>query len=292
MAIIKTSKFISASALGAILCTLAIGCSPEDFGSGNGLGDPNVDASFTVTPVEGSANRFVVNGNTDYVISHEWNIGNGFYKGADKDTIFFPDAGTYEVSHRSTGRGGLTNVSSQEVTVATNDPVAGNMVQGGKFENEDDYSKWTILNITPTGSQWTFNEGSATLTSTEAWSQQGIYQAIEVEKDRVYTIDMKITGGANVETWFEVYAGTTPPVQGVEYTDNKIMGISTWDGCGLEPFSGLLSTEGCVKNTNTDSVSNQVSFDTSGTIYLVIRSGGNVVDPIGFTITNVEFRGS
>lgn len=280
--------FIGVMGLGTI-----IACQPDDFSGGNGLGDPNVDASFTITPVEGEMNRYLLEAQTTNVIASWWDTGDGMVAGKMKQKVFFPDKGTYTIAHTAVGRGGLTNTSTQELVVEESDPVAGNMVEGGKFENAEDHSKWTILNISNSGAEWKFNDGSATIYSTQEWAQQGLYQAIEVEKDRVYSIDMLVSaeGGFN-NTWFEVFAGTTPPVQGVEYTDNKIMGLSTWDGCATAAFSGRLSNVGCVKNSNTDSIDNTVSFAESGTIYLVIRSGGQNFDPAGITITNVEMRGS
>ena len=164
-------------------------------------------------------------------------------------------------------------------------------MEGGKFVDATDHAKWTVLPISASGATWTFNQGSATIHSDGGWAQQGIYQAIEVIKDKEYTIDMLVSGKTFNETWFEVYAGTSLPVGGQEYGDNKVMGLSTWDGCATAPFSGRLSVVGCVKNSSTDTVSNVVKFDTSGTIYLVIRSGGNVFHPDGITVTNIEMRG-
>jgi regulator of RNase E activity RraA len=93
------------------------------------------------------------------------------------------------------------------------------------------------------------------------------------------------------ETWFEVYAGTSAPASGVEYKDNKVMGLSTWDGCAKAAFSGKLSTVGCVKNDKTGTISNVVKFAQSGKICLLIRSGGNTFTKDGITVTKIEFRG-
>lgn len=275
-----------------IIISTLMGCQPDDFNNGNGLSDQNIDASFTITPVEGAINRYILKAQTTNVIASKWDVGDGPYMGKMTEEIFFPDAGNYTITHTAIGKGGLTAATSQELIVEQSDPVAGNLVQGGKFADANDHEKWTILPISASGATWIFNQGSATIKTTEQWAQQGIYQAIDVVKDKEYSIDMLVSGGSFTDTWFEVYAGTTPPVEGQDYSDNKVMGLSTWDGCATSPFSGRLSIVGCVKNSQTNTISNKVTFDTTGTIYLVIRSGGGGFDPDGITITNVEMRGS
>jgi hypothetical protein len=135
-----------------------------------------------------------------------------------------------------------------------------------------------------------FNTGSVTIQSKGNWAQEAIYQAIEVVKDQEYTIDMLVSSAhGSSDTYFEVYAGTTVPVAGVEYKDNVVMGLSTWEGCATSAFSGKLSQVGCVKNAS-GTVSNVVKFKNSGTIYLVIRSGGNTFTPSGINVSKIEFR--
>ena len=261
-------------------------CQPDEIGSGNGLADPEVNANFSVTPVEGEPNRFTLQATTENVISSMWNLGDGFYKGQMTEDLFLPDAGTYTIYHTAIGRGGETNTVSQEVVVSQSDPVAGNLVQGGKFENDEDKNQWTVLNISASGTIWSFNDGSATITG-GGYNQQGIYQAIEVQANKEYTIDMKVWGTGAVNTWFEVYASVTAPVQGSDYSaDGRRMGLSTWDGCANGPFEGKLSIVGCVGSGN------KVTFEQSGTIYLLIKSGGESLGSTGISITNVEMRGS
>jgi len=272
--------------------TILFACQPDDFSGGNGLSDPNVDASFTITQIAGSSNRYLLAAQPNGVLSSKWDIGAGIYIGDMNETIFLPDAGVYTISHIAVGRGGSTNTESQELVVPESDPLAGNLVEGGKFDTAEDIAKWTILPIGDPGAAWSFNDGKATIHSDGDYHQQGIYQAIEVVKDMEYTIDMSVSGGTFNNSWFEVYAGTTPPVPGPDYTDNKVMGLSTWDGCATAPFSGRLSSVGCVKNSKTDTVTNIVKFDASGTIYLVIRSGGEGYDAGGITVDNIEFRGN
>lgn len=275
------SRFIITSALGM---AVLVGCQPDDSLGNNGLTDPNLDASFSIAPVNGAANRYVLEAqNSDY-ISSKWDIGEGAYQGKAREEIFLPDAGTYNITHIAIGRGGETKSVSQELVVEQSDPNAGNLVMGGRFETEGDIAQWIILNISASGANWTFGSGSATITAAGN-NQQGIYQAIEVQAGKDYAVDMNVQGEGSVDTWFEVYVSTTAPVQLNDYSaDGTRIGLNTWNGCGTAPFSGKLSQLSCAGSGNV------VSFDTDTTVYLVIKCGGGNVGAI--TIDNVELRGT
>ncbi|WP_343588366.1 hypothetical protein [Flavobacterium sp.] len=268
-------------------------CQPEDSIANNGLTNNNVDASFTITPVEGKVNTYKLVAQSKGVLKSLWDTGAGTYSGKMEEEISLPDAGKYTIVHTAIGAGGATAIKSQDVVVATSDPLKGNLVQGGTFATVADQAKWTVLNLSSTGAAfWSFANNSATIHSPGGWAQEGIYQAIDVVKDKEYTIDMKVSSlSGSDETWFEVYAGKSVPQSGVEYKDNKVMGLSTWDGCAKSGFSGMLSVVGCVKNEKTGTVSNVVKFSESGKIYLLIRSGGNTFTKDGITVSKIEFRG-
>ena len=279
------SKSVGFTCLLVVLLGLT-GCQPDEVTTGNGLSDPNVDASFTVEAVSGEPNRFVLEASNDNVLKSLWNTGDGFYKGAFTEEIFLPDAGTYTITHQAYGRGGVVNETSQEVNVATSDPVAGNLIKGGSFETQADYDEWTILQISDSGAYWTFNEGSANIVAGNN-NQQGLYQAVSVEANKTYTIDMKVFGSGATDTWFEVYVSPTPPVQNQDYSaDGTRIGLNTWAGCGNSAFEGKLSKISCSGSGNS------ISFEQSGTVYVVIKSGGKNLGSTGISITNVEFRGS
>ncbi len=254
----------------------------------------NVDPSFTITPVAGEVNTYMLTSQIKGVIDSYWDIGYGPYLGKMTEKIVLPDAGTYTVKHIAVGAGGASADVSHPIVVETSDPAKPNLVKGGFFNNAADIAQWTSAKLSPTGAAfWSFETGSATIHSAGGGAQEGIYQAIDVVKDKEYTIDMLVSSpSGSDETWFEVYAGKTVPVDGVEYKDNKVMGLSTWDGCAKSAFLGRLSIVGCVKNDRTASVSNVVKFDTTGKIYLVIRSGGsgNKFTKDGITIGRIEMR--
>lgn len=279
----------------AVTLSLFTSCQPEEITDGNGIDGSLLDPSFTINTVENVTNRYLLEATTETnMISDWWNIGDGsgVYNGKNKEEIFLPDAGTYTISHFTVSKGGYKSTASQELVVNQSDPVAGNLVKGGKFSGNDDYSKWTNLELSA-NANWEFNPGSATIHSNGGWAQEGIYQAIEVVANKKYSLDMLVKStGSFTDTWFEVYVGVKVPVIGKDYGDNRVMGLSTWDGCGSSPFSGKLSAVGCIKNSKTSTINNTVTFDTSGTVYLVIRSGGNGFAPAGISISNVEFRGT
>lgn len=271
-----------------LLASLVLGsfsaCSPDEAdGNGNGLGDPNVDAAFTVTAIDGQPNKFMLQATGANVIGNKWSTGGAASNGSDTKEIFLPDAGTYTVTHTAIGRGGLTNTATQTVTVATPDPIAGNLILGGKFQNADDYSKWTVLNISSSGAAWTFHDGYASI-SANGYNQQGIYQAVSVVGGKPYKIDMRAFSTTGVgNTWFEVYASKTAPTQNNDYSADGIrMQLNTWAGCGGSPFDGQLSSIGCGGSGGT------VTFADSGIAYIVIKCGGE--NATGISITDVEMR--
>ncbi|WP_282121948.1 PKD domain-containing protein [Algibacter mikhailovii] len=281
----KAVKFLT-----IIFVSTVLSCQPDKLGEGNGIVAPDMNAEFSVTPVPDANNTYELSATSSYITSN-WDVGlgAGFYAGGDTEEVFYPDAGTYTIQHKVTGIGGASAIVSQNINVETSDPIAGNLIRGGKFQDASDHAEWTVLNISAGGAGWIFNEGSATIVASD-WNQQGIYQAIEVVSGKEYKIDMIASGEGNNDTWFEVFASTVQPNQGSDYTSNVVMGLNTWAGCGTGSFSGLLSSVGCVENSYTSSISNLVTFEASGIIYLVIKCGGS--QTAGITITNVEMRGT
>lgn len=264
-----------------------VGCLPEDVGLGNGLTETSLDASFTIVPDDSSPNRFVLKAsNTDYILS-KWELGDGSpaFIGNMEQDIFLPDAGTYTITHYAVGKGGFMASASQELIVETSDPNAGNIVLGSGFDTDEDIAQWTVLTISPSGASWTFEDGKATITG-GGYNQQGFYQEINVIKDKTYQIDMVCSSTSGVfNTWFEVFASTTPPTQGNDYSEDGVKrSINTWDGCGAEPFSGKISVIGCGNNTGT------FTAPVDGVMYLVIKCGGEDLKD-GISVDNVEVRG-
>lgn len=281
------SKIFAAVAI----TTMFWSCSPDDDSAGNGIIAPELDSSFTIAPVNGSPNRFLLTAtNPENVFKHAWNVGQGVFYGGVTQEIFLPDAGTYTISHGSVSYiGGTTFTSSQDLTVETSDPVSGNLIRGGTFETAEDIAEWQVFPQTVDGSVWTFDNGEATMTGSVNWNHQHLYQAIQVEAGHTYKFDMKVKGlGNTMDTYMEWYAGYNPPT-GPDYNEGgQILALNTWAGCAIGPFDGQLSVVGCGGDTSEG----LKVFPTSGTVYVVLRSASGFASatPFSVTIDNVEVR--
>ncbi len=256
--------------------------------------DVPLQASFTLTPVQGDANRYVVTNTTQGSVGARWDYGKGTGLGMGKmsDTIFYPDAGVYIIKMQALSkRGNLYDAESKTVTIANSDPAFGNMVKGGKMQPGDD-AFWTVAKLNSSGEYtWTFANGTYTVKgSSSSWASTAIYQTIQVEAGKKYQFSALVSGSGASDTWYEVYFGASAPGNG-DYTDggNKI-GLNTWNGCAKSSFSGNLATYGC----SGDLVGKNgiITFAQSGTLYLVIKAGaGGNLGTSGISITNVELRG-
>lgn len=256
-----------------------------------GLTETNLNAEFTITPVSGSANKFLIAANDSSYIFSKWYIDNGAGAVPDRHSLqlFLPDAGTYNITHYAYGKGGASFTAKKTINVASSDPAAGNLVQGGKFETAADEAKWTRLIIGAPAIAWTMANGTMTATG-GSWGHSAIYQTIQVESNKDYRFGMNVSGSGATDTWFEVYFGTAAPVQNSDYTSGgRQIGLSTWDGCGNTAFNGNLATIGCVGPMAGKS--GVIRFTQSGTIYLVIKTGGANLGVSGISIDNVELRG-
>ncbi|MEO7988830.1 MAG: hypothetical protein ABI663_04765 [Chryseolinea sp.] len=271
-----------------MIIILVTSCFPEE-ADNNGLTEESLDATFTITPIEGSSNRFILKANTtDYIMS-KWELGDGSpaFMGNEVEEIFLPDKGDYTVIHTAVGKGGFQESESLPLNIPVPDPVSGNIVRGGKLDTQEDIDEWTILNISASGASWSFNGGKATVTG-GGWNQQGFYQEINVIEGKKYKIDMvgsSTTGVSN--TWFEVYCSTTAPVQNNDYGGDILRNINTWDGCGTSAFSGKISSIGCNKDKNAGTF----TASATGIMYLVIKCGGENLSG-GISVDNIEVRGT
>lgn len=85
---------------------------------------PAPQASFTVTPVSGQVNKYLLTANAPNAFRYDWDKdGSGYKTGKQIDTIYYPDKGTYTVKLLVYGHGGMDSVS-QTINVAADDPAA------------------------------------------------------------------------------------------------------------------------------------------------------------------------
>jgi hypothetical protein len=277
-----------------------IACTEANYGDVNltRITKSDLNPAFTVVPVV--ANKYTLTPTSNKnVISSQWDLGIGsFAKFNPGDTLFLPDAGSYIIKRYVVGAGGITSDTiSQTITVATSDPKSGNLLLGSKFVTPADLAKWTIGGTgTPAGGVWTYTPGTATTSGKETltasgYAGNGIYQAVNVTAGKKYHIDMLISSTTGLsDSWLEVYCDYTNPttVTGDYSVGGKRYSVSTWDNAAAKsPFSGKISK--LMLGKATDNVGT-FTATTTGTVYLVIRGGGNDMKA-GISITNIEFRG-
>lgn len=281
-------KIFRISTLALIGLPLLLSSCSKEF-TNNGL-ESALTPSFEVEQVNGRTNTYVVRNTTKGFLSTKWNFdkGEGFANGKSVDTVFYPDAGTYTVGLRVMGKGGVFyDAPEQTITVATSDPVSGNLISGGKMNPEDEAS-WTNIVITD-GVLFKLEDGKMLATGGN-WGQSAIYQKVTVEAGKKYRFGMTVSGSGATDTWLEVYFGTTAPVAGTDYNNGgNYIGLNTWNGCGTTSFSGNISNIGC--SGSLAGKNGEVTFTTGGEKYLLIKTGGGSLGTTGIAVDNVELRG-
>jgi hypothetical protein len=271
-------KFILVFAVSCLLFS----CSQEIYDTPAEVTSDMLDASFSVEGISDHTFTLTANSN-EYVINHQWDLGDGdgFVTGENTVTLTSFFAGVYEVKHLVSGAGGVcSDTVTYSITIEEDAPLGDNLIVGGTFDTDAAIAQWSIGGCGG-GGTWTFADSKATLTAT-GWVGEGIYQAIDVEEGSYYKVDMTASSTSGcIDTWFEVYCGYTVPGS-TDYDEGQLYAISTWDGEATSAFSGKIGEIG----TATD---DGVFYATAtGTVYLVIRGGGNDMQD-GISITDVEF---
>jgi hypothetical protein len=85
---------------------------------------PKPKASFTVTPVSGQVNKYLLTSTSTNSFRHDWDKATGSYlTGKQIDTVYFPDKGAFRVKLLVYGQSGM-DTTSQIINVAADDPAA------------------------------------------------------------------------------------------------------------------------------------------------------------------------
>lgn len=85
---------------------------------------PKPVASFTVTPVAGAVNKYLLTSTSTNAYRYDWDKSDGNFKeGKMIDTVYFPDKGAYTVKLLAYGQSGM-DIAQQVVNVANDDPAA------------------------------------------------------------------------------------------------------------------------------------------------------------------------
>jgi PKD repeat protein len=276
--------------LGVLSVGLYEGCKPETFGNGNGLTSANLTASFTIAPVTGKNNTYILKAAESGVLGFKWDLGDGAGSNISKavDTVFYPDAGTYNVVLTAIGEGGVQVTSApQTITVATSDPNSGNLILGGKFTSAADDAKWTHF-VVGSGNNMIINTSKSVMTSNQTGFQAGaIAQAVTLTAGKKYAVDMIVSGSGMTNSWFEIWIDTKAPVNGQDYNTGKnVLALNTYAGCATSAFNGKLSTLSCA------GTGNPFIPPTTGTYYFVVKNGGDNTGVTGVSFTNVSLRGT
>src|SRR5258706_10831417 len=104
-------------------------CLPEKIEKGTGLNTNSLTVSFTMTPMPDKINKFLLQADASKALGVKWDKGDGsYFLGYPIDTLFLPDIGDYTIGLSVIGRGGQEVQSTQNVSITTADPVAGNLV--------------------------------------------------------------------------------------------------------------------------------------------------------------------
>jgi hypothetical protein len=100
---------------------LVYSCRPEDLKNTSLGAKPT--AAFTVTPVDGKTNTYLLASNTTNTLGYRWDIGDGSkpFNGNSMDTVYYGLKGDYKVSLVVWGKGGYDTVS-KIINVANDDP--------------------------------------------------------------------------------------------------------------------------------------------------------------------------
>lgn len=86
---------------------------------------PKPVASFTITPISGQTNKYLLSSTSQNAFRYDWDKANGagYVQGNMIDTVYFPDRGTYTIGLFVFGHSGIDS-SKQVINVAADDPAA------------------------------------------------------------------------------------------------------------------------------------------------------------------------
>lgn len=175
------------------------------------------------------------------------------------------------------------------------EPPKVNLIQGGDMEastekywtritqNSGIDADRTLADISFTGVlSWSNGDGSVT-------GDDLIYQTLQVTQGKSYQFSADVTSSGAVNSFFEIYFGTTKPSVGDDYSDNYYIGFNVWNGtqdCFKNKISGNMAEVGC----SGPGVGAEGMFTASmtGTIYFVIKAGSYGGNLGSITMDNIE----
>lgn len=261
-----TNRFL-ALFLGAAL--LFFSCEEENTGPS---GQPSGEFSFAVDEENPMAVNF--NSTIENAFAYIWDFGDGSKVVADNPTHVYSDPGTFSVTLTVYGGEGTEPaVVTKDVTVEEAVFDGGMLSQegwtvthgvGGNTVNVDDKNGFEVLGSGITGE-----------TPEADWQNVMVWQAVDVEAGKIYQFDAYITANGSESTWAQVYFGGTEPVDGGDYSDNKVYGVSSWGTDGSCIGDAIVFTS--VLNARCEGLSGSddgtFTFETSQTLYIIFKTG-------------------
>lgn len=246
--------------LAASFLLIFMACSSDD--NGNGPVDPTPQmpvANFTVSMSELEA---TFTNTSENATSYSWDFGDGNASTSKDPVHTYTEDGNYTVTLTASNADGDFNEKSEAVSatravaVSPDDPT--NLLSGWGFE-EGDVDSWSVIRPgEPESVSYEFgydvyspadgSGGSLYIApdnlTTEENEASFIYQKVTAT-DGEYEIGalVKLLGenmmdpaSGMTDYWFEFYVGTTEPVDGEDYTDNKVSGwiYGAWTGWAYE----------------------------------------------------------
>lgn len=165
-----------------------------------------------------------------------------------------------------------------------------NLITNGTF---DDVTGWTVVNqygTDSTNGSVVFTNGNATISKIDptdgGWIHMGLYTSVTLTAGW-YQFDMDMNFDGINEIWGEVYLGSAEPLQNQEYFGDMqvIKAYNAWD-C-TQTYSGSAVASGC------DTTNPGLFFiPSSGTYYLLFRSGGSNFGATGVELDNFSLVAS
>ena len=117
MKIIFTTKWFN-SFLTVVLLSLCFAACTNEFDQELG---PRPTGTFTIEPLEGEPNTYLLISDVEEAFRYRWNIGEGWYEGGRIDTAYFEVAGEYSISMIAMTRNGHV-VEEKNLIVENNAP--------------------------------------------------------------------------------------------------------------------------------------------------------------------------
>lgn len=211
----------------AVIAGLFTACSDSTTGS-NELGS-KPKAEFTVQPVSGKTNTFLLKSTSDEAFMWQWNLddGTGWKKGSKTDTAYYPRKGDYTVKLMVFAQGG-SDTTQQAINVEKDDPNGcyGNLKNLTACDSGD--SKTWVLNP-DAGALWV---GPPDFSATWWSNPAGDVQTRSCQFNDEYTFSKDGTLERNLkgDMWVDNDSGTDPyPSDIIANNDgSKVSGCYDW----------------------------------------------------------------